>query len=108
MPFLIRHRHPRGSLLWIWLRCSSPRGVPFREAHEAVGRLVTRISQSGGELADATPEDLEAAHDDFRPEDLKAVGVTLSMQSRATPGSGSSESVIDQITAIAAALSRES
>ena len=34
--------------------------------------------------------------------------MTLSMQSRATPGSGSSESVIDQITAIAAALSRES
>lgn len=83
------------------------RGIPFREAHEAVGRLVTRLSQSGGALADATLEDLEAAHDAFRPEDLNAVGVTQSMQSRATPGSGSSESVIDQITAIAGALSRE-
>ncbi|HET7479526.1 MAG TPA: argininosuccinate lyase [Rubrobacteraceae bacterium] len=38
------------------------RGVAFREAHRAVGRLVRRCEELGVSLEDVPPEELEAAH----------------------------------------------
>jgi argininosuccinate lyase len=37
-------------------------GVPFREAHHAVGRLVKRCEELGSSLEDLPPEELAAAH----------------------------------------------
>lgn len=38
------------------------RGVPFREAHDVVGRLVARVDERGVDLADLDPGELVAAH----------------------------------------------
>jgi argininosuccinate lyase len=37
-------------------------GVPFREAHHAIGRLVKRCEELGSSLEDLPPEELAAAH----------------------------------------------
>jgi len=37
-------------------------GVPFREAHHAVGRLVKRCEELGSSLEDLPPDELSAAH----------------------------------------------
>ncbi len=47
------------------------RGVPFREAHEAVGRLVASVG--GGSLRDATQEQLAGAHPLLTGDDLPSV-----------------------------------
>lgn len=41
------------------------RGVPFREAHRAVGRLVKRCEELGVSPEDVPPEELVAAHPDL-------------------------------------------
>ena len=48
------------------------RGVPFREAHEAIGRLVSSLQDVG--LGDATAEQLAAAHPLLTPADVLTVG----------------------------------
>jgi argininosuccinate lyase len=82
------------------------RGVAFRQAHEAVGRLVTRLIDSGRTLADLVPEDLDAVHKSFAPEDVAAATAGRSLELRATPGSGSSDSVAEQVQAIGLILAR--
>ena len=46
------------------------RGVPFREAHEIVGRLVRHMEEAGRGLESATADDLSAVDGRFMPEDL--------------------------------------
>lgn len=82
------------------------RGVPFREAHEAVGNLVRLLTESSRSLADVTAQDLAATHPAFEPDDIVRVDPAESMVRRRTPGSGSPASVADQIAAIGRALSR--
>ena len=50
------------------------RGVPFREAHGVVGRLVKLCEQRGCALSDLTLEDLQGEHPAF---DADAVGMTV-------------------------------
>lgn len=69
------------------------RGVPFREAHEAVGRLV---GERDG-LAGTTAEDLAAAHPSFQPGDEALVDPVESVRARRSPGGGSFASVREQI-----------
>lgn len=76
------------------------RGVPFRQAHEAAGRLITRLESSGKSLADAKTSDLSEAHPEFRPEDLDLIDTERSVRARSVPGSGSPASVRDQVAAI--------
>jgi argininosuccinate lyase len=38
------------------------RGVPFREAHRAVGRLIRRCEERGISLEEVPPEELAATH----------------------------------------------
>jgi argininosuccinate lyase len=80
------------------------RGVPFREAHKAVGGLVTTLVDSGRSLAAITTGDLVAAHAAFQPEDVSVAEVRRSLDLRSTPGSGTLASIADQIQAIAAVL----
>ena len=80
------------------------RGVPFREAHEAAGRLVGAMVAAGKELSDATADDLVAADDRFIPDDLTRTDPRGSVQVRTSPGGGSFESVRQQITKLRAAL----
>lgn len=53
------------------------RGVPFREAHEVVGRLVRALEEEARSLADATADDLAAADARFEQSDLEAMSPDL-------------------------------
>jgi len=83
------------------------RGVPFREAHAAVGRLVARLVAEGRELTEATADDLAAADDRFEPADLDLVDTRRSVERRVTSGGGSFESVSEQIAALRHVLTRD-
>jgi len=80
------------------------RGVPFREAHEAVGRLVAGLSAAGRDLSQATAGELEAAHVQLVPEDLDLLDPASSVAARVTPGGGSMDSVQQQLEALSGLL----
>jgi argininosuccinate lyase len=73
------------------------RGVPFREAHEAVGTLVANLVQSGRDLGEATTEDMSGAHSLLREEDLQLLDPLESPRRRVTAGGGSFQSVMEQV-----------
>ncbi len=76
------------------------RGVPFREAHEAVGRLVAARSSKGETLEGAGFEELAAVHEAFQPGDESLTDPAESVRARRSPGGGSFESVREQIAAL--------
>lgn len=53
------------------------RGVPFREAHHVVGRLVHRMEAAGKSLGDADNEDLQAVDARFEAPDLAALEMRI-------------------------------
>jgi argininosuccinate lyase len=73
------------------------RGVPFREAHHAVGRIVSSLVSQGRTFDDVTPDELVAADGRFTPDDIRRVDPVRSIEYRATSGGGSMESVEGQI-----------
>ena len=81
------------------------RGVPFREAHAAVGDLVARLVTQDRTLADATSDDLAAAHQGFEPGDESATNPVRSLEARQVPGGGSPASVTVQVLQIGRILS---
>ena len=80
------------------------RGVPFREAHEAVGRLVAARHSAGGTIEGAGFDELAAVHDAFQPGDESLTDPTESVRARRSPGGGSFESVREQVLALRAEL----
>ncbi len=76
------------------------RGVPFREAHRAVGALVASLVADGRDLASATTDELAAAHGSFRPGDVELTDPGSSVRRRRSPGGGSPESVHDQVASL--------
>ncbi len=76
------------------------RGVPFREAHHAVGLVVARLSEAGRELGDATFDDLTACDARFLPDDLGLLDPVESVRRRRSPGGGGFESVNEQLAAL--------
>lgn len=73
------------------------RGVPFRQAHEAVGRLVASRHASGETLTGISDADLERAHETFETGDEALVDPVESVRSRRSPGGGSFASVAEQL-----------
>lgn len=82
------------------------RGVPFREAHSIVGILVRNLEESDRSLGDATADDLIGVDARFEPTDLTRLDPINSVSSRATQGSGSPDSVREQVSAIREMLDR--
>ncbi|ABF46359.1 argininosuccinate lyase [Deinococcus geothermalis DSM 11300] len=80
-------------------------GVPFREAHEVVGRLVGLASRTGRQLWDLTDEELRAAHPLLSAEVARALTVEESVKSRRSYGGTAPERVREQVAAAKAALS---
>ena len=76
------------------------RGVPFREAHGSVGRLVSSLAADGRVMNDVTSADLVAADVRFLAEDLARIDPVESVRRRQTAGGGSFESVDAQLVAI--------
>jgi argininosuccinate lyase len=69
------------------------RGVPFREAHEIVGRLVRARLALDKDLADVTLAELRAVDERFGDEAVAAVDVARSLASRSSPGGTAPERV---------------
>jgi argininosuccinate lyase len=79
-------------------------GVPFRESHGLVGRLVREAERSGVPL-DQVPGAVAAAIHPALGAALAQLGTWEdSVESRATPGGASRQSVIDQLEALRAAF----
>ncbi len=77
------------------------RGVPFREAHAAVGELVKHVESGGhGRTPEVTLDDLKGVDDGFVVADLELLDPEASVRRRVTYGSGSPQSVRDQVQAI--------
>ena len=76
------------------------RGVPFREAHEAVGELVGKLQATERELSAIDANELAAAHEQLVPADLELLDPATSVTQRRSPGGGSFESVAAQLQAL--------
>jgi argininosuccinate lyase len=75
-------------------------GVPFREAHHAVGSLVGRLGAEGRTLAEATIADLSAAHPRFTAEALQRLDPRRSVEARRSHGGTAPERIADQLERI--------
>jgi len=73
------------------------RGVPFRDAHHAVGGLVARLKAEDRDFTTVTAEELEEAHPLLVPEDLNLLDPKGSVEARQSPRGGSFVSVAEQI-----------
>jgi argininosuccinate lyase len=82
------------------------RGVPFREAHAAVGALVAQCEQEGRTLADLTIEDYQAAHPAFGA-DMLAVDLDAALRARSATGGTAPEAVARERAAARARLDAE-
>ena len=73
------------------------RGVPFREAHRAVGQLVRRCEEAGISLEEASDEELASAHPALAdlPRDL--LTPEGSIANKKSPGSTAPTSVASQL-----------
>jgi argininosuccinate lyase len=69
------------------------RGVPFREAHRAVGRLVRRCEELGMSLEEVPGEELAAAHPELAELPRELLTPEGSVANKRSPGSTSPESV---------------
>src|SRR5690606_3809041 len=61
------------------------KGVPFREAHEAVGSLVARCEREGRTFEDLTLEDFRSAHAAFDA-DVLEIDLDAALAARDVPG----------------------
>lgn len=80
------------------------RGVPFREAHRTVGRLVAKALALGRGLTDLPWEEYAAASELFRPEDPKRLSPAWSTDRRAVPGGTARQAIVEQLERARAAL----
>lgn len=73
------------------------RGVPFREAHGVVGRLVREAERRGVDL-EALPLDVvQAAHPTYGPDIREALTIEASLARRSVTGGTSPAAVADQL-----------
>ncbi|HEU5002373.1 MAG TPA: argininosuccinate lyase [Actinomycetota bacterium] len=82
-------------------------GVPFREAHHAVGGLVGKLAGEGRELASVSLGDLTAAHPSFRAPALERLDPRACVEARQTHGGTAPERVADQIATLEAVLAEQ-
>jgi len=75
------------------------KGVPFREAHEIVGKLVGQCSKSGKELSDVSLEDFKKYSSLIGKDVYKVLGVKNYIKQFKSHGSTSPQSVKRQISA---------
>lgn len=72
-------------------------GVPFRESHEAIGRLVALAEREGTALSSLSVERYRQIHPAFGGDLHQVFQWESSVESRSTPGGTSRESVLAQI-----------
>lgn len=79
-------------------------GVPFREAHESVGKLVATFKAGGRELNEAQVQDLKQAHSAFEAHALELLDPRKSVEARSSHGGTSPERVAEQFARIEAIM----
>jgi argininosuccinate lyase len=80
------------------------RGVPFREAHGAVGRLLRAAEQQGASLASLPPLAWIAAHPSFGEPSLPEVSASMSVEARGVEGGTGRGAVARQLAAARQAM----
>ena len=80
------------------------KGVSFREAHAAVGRLVREAEEAGQELHALPRSSFTAAHASFGDDVFEALSPLSSVERRGVEGGTGPEAVKEQIAAAAASL----
>ncbi len=80
------------------------RGVPFREAHEIVGRIVRDRLGAGKDLAGLTTADLRAYDKRFGDDAAGATSIARSLASRRSPGGTAPERVREALAEANAAF----
>jgi argininosuccinate lyase len=76
------------------------RGVPFRDAHGATGKLVAALESQGRGLSELDPGELKEFHDRFEPGDLAAADPRVGLAARAGKGGTAPERVAEQAAAL--------
>ena len=80
------------------------RGVPFREAHEVVGRIVRDRLAQGKDLGDLTLDELRRYHKGFEASAIEESRPENSLASRASPGGTAPDRVREALAEATAAL----
>lgn len=76
------------------------KGVPFREAHEAIGRLVAKLQAEGRRLSEVTVLDLQGAHKQLSADLALAIQPRASVASRDSHGGTSPSRIATQFARI--------
>ena len=82
------------------------RGLPFREAHHAVGRVVRLSEERGVALTELGLADLQAISPHFGPDVAEALTVAAALGARDLPGGTGPGAVVAQLAAARATLGR--
>jgi len=80
------------------------RGVPFRESHEVVGRVVRRAEEEDRPLADLDPAEFAEIHPAFEPDVVEVFDWDTSLESRDSRGGSSLRAVDEQLDEVRSAL----
>lgn len=80
------------------------RGVPFRDAHEAVGRLVRRSEELGCALEDLGDDEFRRADEAFESDVRAVFDMEASVEARDLPGGTSRRAVEEQLEVARAGL----
>ncbi|MDX6256477.1 MAG: argininosuccinate lyase, partial [Frankiales bacterium] len=79
-------------------------GVVFRDAHEAVGRLVAWCTEHGCDLHEVPDDDLAALDPHLTPDIRSVLSVAGALEARSTPGGTAPIRVAEQLAAVRAEL----
>jgi argininosuccinate lyase len=82
-------------------------GVPFREAHEAVGHLVVWCNVHECDLGDVSDEDLAKISPHLTPDVRSVLSVEGALRARATAGGTAPERVAEQLADVRAMVDRQ-
>jgi argininosuccinate lyase len=82
------------------------RGVPFRDAHAAVGALVARCEAEGRTFGDLTLDEYQAVHPAFE-EDILSLDLDAALAARNVAGGTGPRAVADQLAAARGRLEAE-
>jgi argininosuccinate lyase len=79
-------------------------GVPFREAHEAVGRIVAHCIEKDADLRSLSREDLRAFHPSFPSAASELLSLERALEGRSLPGATARVRVAEALDAAQAEL----
>ncbi len=82
-------------------------GVPFREAHEAVGQLVAWCSAHERELDEVGDDDLVAINPRLTPGVRTVLSVQGALEARSAPGGTAPVRVREQLAAVTGRLAHD-